>query len=53
MSTKDKEYVSTTMLAKSIQLKGTDLVELLNDKGWTKKEGKHRILTDQGKKWVV
>jgi len=48
MSAKDKEYVSTTMLAKSIQLKGTDLVELLNDKGWTKKEGKHRILTDKG-----
>ena len=48
MSTKDKEYVSTTMLAKSIQLKGSDLVELLHDKGWTKKEGKQRILTDKG-----
>ncbi len=48
MSVKDKEYVSTTMLAKSIQLKGSDLVELLHDKGWTKKEGKHRLLTDKG-----
>ena len=48
MSAKDKEYVSTTMLAKSIQLKGSDLVELLHDKGWTKKEGKHRLLTDKG-----
>jgi len=45
---KDEEYVSTTMLAKSIQLKGSDLVELLHDKGWTKKEGKHRLLTDKG-----
>lgn len=48
MSTKDKEYVSTTMLAKSIQLKGSDLVELLHDKGWTKKEDKQRLLTDKG-----
>ncbi|MCB4745471.1 MAG: DUF2075 domain-containing protein [Sulfurovum sp.] len=48
MSAKDEEYVSTTMLAKSIQLKGSDLVELLHDKGWTKQEGKHRLLTDKG-----
>ncbi len=48
MGEKDEEYVSTTMLAKSIQLKGSDLVELLHDKGWTKKEGKHRLLTDKG-----
>jgi len=48
MSAKDDEYVSTTRLAKSIQLKGTDLVELLHDKGWTKKDGKHRVLTDKG-----
>jgi len=48
MSVKDGEYVSTTMLAKSIQLKGSDLVELLHDRGWTKKEGKHRLLTDKG-----
>ena len=48
MSVKDEEYVSTTMLAKSIQLKGSDLVELLHENGWTKKEGKNRILTDKG-----
>ncbi|MCB4777038.1 MAG: DUF2075 domain-containing protein [Sulfurovum sp.] len=48
MSAKDEEYVSTTMLAKSIQLKGSDLVELLHNKGWTKQEGKHRLLTDKG-----
>jgi len=48
MSVKDEEYVSTTMLAKSIQLKGSDLVDLLHENGWTKKEGKNRILTDKG-----
>lgn len=48
MSLKEEEYVSTTKLAKSIQLKGLELVELLNEKGWTKKEGKNRILTDIG-----
>ncbi len=48
MSAKDEEYVSTTMLAKSIQLKPSDLAELLNDNGWTRKEGKHRMLTDKG-----
>lgn len=44
----NEEYVSTTMLAKSIQLKGSDLIELLHDNGWTKKEGNHRLLTDKG-----
>jgi hypothetical protein len=48
MSAKDEEYVSTTILAKSIQLNPSDLAELLNDNGWTRKEGKHRILTDKG-----
>jgi len=48
MNVKNDEYLSTTMLAKSIQLKGSDLAELMHDKGWTKKEGKHRILTDKG-----
>jgi len=44
----DKDYVSTTMLAKSIQLKGPDLAELLLTNGWTYIEGKHRLLTDKG-----
>ena len=48
MSAENEEYVSTTVLAKSIQLKGSDLVELLHDNGWTKKEGKYRLLTDKG-----
>ena len=48
MSQKDNEYVSTTVIAKSIQLKSSDLVELLHDNGWTKKEGKHRVLTEKG-----
>ena len=37
MSAKEEEYVSTTMLAKSIQLKPSDLTELLHTKAWTKK----------------
>jgi len=44
----DKDYVSTTMLAKSIQLKGPDLAELLLTNGWTYIDGKHRLLTDKG-----
>lgn len=48
MNEKDEEYVSTTMLAKLMQLKPSDLTELFENNGWTRKEGKHRLLTDKG-----
>jgi len=44
----EKDYVSTTMLARSIQLKGPDLAELFLANGWTYVEGKQRLLTDKG-----
>lgn len=66
MSINQEDYVSTTTLAKSLQMKNTDLFALLDNIGWTIMDGQNRVLTDkgisvggqyrsndQGKKWPV
>ena len=66
MPTNQEDYVSTTVLARSLQMKNTDLFALLDDNGWTIMDGKNRVLTDKGiraggqyksndkgEKWVV
>lgn len=66
MPTDKEDYVSTTVLARSLQMKNTDLFALLDDNGWTVKDGKNKVLTekgiraggqyksnDRGERWVV
>ena len=47
----NSKYKSTSALSKIIGISSNELFEILEEKGWIKKDGKSRILTKKGEQY--